>query len=254
MKTKVNLVMAEFGSKRQNSNQKTFESLNVGRNKFNPSLDSFISYFGNQEDVELSVTIYTDQDYTNDDELLTFVKKEPFYDPGHPRFGWRCNDYYKVLALLESQADIAISLDSDMMIVSPEVRSIIPITEKFGVALPINPRMLVRVDGNIGQDGCKTRVYDESNGNSLSTNMSPISFDTSNQRARSLLEEYCIQMKEDPVRGPLAMWRAQWETGVNPYVLPVQWCVCNQDCGIGDEIMLHLGNQPVIDHYMREKK
>ncbi len=253
MKTKVNLVMAEFGSKRQNSNQSTFESLNVGRNKFNPSLDSFLSHFSNFPDIDLSVTIYTDQDYKIDDPMVRFLKKQPFYDSSHPRFGWRCNDYYKVLALLESDADIAISLDSDMMIVSPEVKTIIPITQKFGVTLPINPRMLVKYDGNIGQDGCTTRTYDESNGNGLSTNMSPISFDTKNDRARKLLEEYCNQMIKDPVRGPLAMWRAQWESGVNPYVLPVQWCVCNQDCGIGNEIMLHLGNQPVIDYYMKEK-
>ncbi len=254
MKTKVNLVMAEFGSQRQNSNQQTFGAMNVGRNKFNPSLDSFLTYFGDDKNIDLSVTIYTDQDYTIDDPLVKFVKKEPFYDPNHPRFGWRCNDYYKVLALLESKADIAISLDSDMLITSPEVKTIIPLTEKFGIALPINPRMLVRYDGNIGQDGCKTKTYDESNGNGLSTNMSPISFNTSDERARKLLEEYCNQMKEDPVRGPFAMWRAQWETGINPYILPVQWCVCNQDCGIGNEIMLHLGNQPVIDHYMRGKK
>jgi hypothetical protein len=114
--------------------------------------------------------------------------------------------------------------------------------------------MLVRVDGDIGQDGCKNKTYDESNGNGFSTNMSPITLDTSNNRARTLLEEYTIHMEVEPVRGPLAMWRAQWSSGINPYVLPVQWCVCNQDVGIGNEIMLHLGNQPVIDHYMQEKK
>jgi hypothetical protein len=253
MKTKVNLVMAEFGSERRNSNQKTFESLSVGRNKFNPSLDSFLSYFDNDEGIELSVTIYTDQDYNNDDPAIKFVKKEPFYDQSHPRYGWRCNDYYKVLALLESEADIAISLDSDMLIVSPEVKTLIPLTKKFGVTLPVNPRMLVKYDGNIGQDGSPTKTYDDSNGNGLSTNMSPISFDTTSDRGRILLEEYCNQMTKDPVRGPLAMWRAQWESEINPYVLPVQWCICNQDCGIGNEIILHLGNQPVIDHYIKKE-
>ncbi len=254
MKTKVNLVMAEFGSKRQNSNQSSFESLSVGRDKFNPSLDSFLSHFSGHPDIDVSVTIYTDQDYKNNDASLEFVKRDPIFDPDHPRYGWRCNDYYKVQALLESTADIAISLDSDMLVVSPEALTIIPITKKFGVTLPANPRMLVRVDGDIGQDGCKNKTYDESNGNGFSTNMSPITFDTSNTRARSLLEEYTIHMEVEPVRGPLAMWRAQWSSGINPYVLPVQWCVCNQDVGIGNEIMLHLGNQPVIDHYMQEKK
>jgi len=250
---KVDLVMAEFGSKRQNSNHQTFNNLNVGRDKFNPTLDSFIKYFSNIEGVEFSVSIYTDQDYTSQDESLTFIKKDPFFNPNHPRYGWRCNDYYKVQALLESDADIAISLDSDMLIVSQEVETIIPLTKKFGIALPANPRMLVRVDGNIGSDGCITKKYDDSRGNGFSTNMSPIAFDTKNTRARTLLEEYSRHMIEDPVRGPLAMWRAQWTSGINPYVLPVQWCICNQDCGIGNEIILHLGNQPVIDHYLKDK-
>ena len=254
MTVKVNLVMAEFGQNRQNSNKHAFKDFNVGRSKFNPTLDSFIKYFSNIEQVELSVSIYTDQNYKSQDKFLNFVKKEPFFDPKHPRYGWRCNDYYKVQALLESDADIAISLDSDMLIVSPEVETIIPLTQKFGITLPANPRMLVKVDGNIGSDGNKNKKYDNSGGNGFSTNMSPISFDTKNKRARTLLEEYSRHMIEDPVRGPLAMWRAQWSSGINPYILPVQWCICNQDCGIGNEIILHLGNQPVIDYYLKEQK
>ena len=47
MTVKVNLVMAEFGQNRQNSNKHAFKNFNVGRSKFNPTLDSFIKYFSN---------------------------------------------------------------------------------------------------------------------------------------------------------------------------------------------------------------
>ena len=136
-----------------------------------------------------------------------------------------------------------------MFILNSEALTLIPMTKKFGVCLPANPRFLVNIDGNIGADGNMSRQYDDSNGNGFANNMSPISFDTSNPRARSLLEEYCNQMENNPVRGPLAMWRAQWETGVNPYLLPYQWCVCKSHCGIGNEIMLHVGHKEVAEYY-----
>ncbi len=243
MKTKVNLVMAEFGVKRNNAGGNKLSN----KDRLNPSLDSFLRVFKG-EDIQVSVTVYTDQDH-QDSNNIKYVKKDPIYNSKHPRFGWRCNDYYKVLALLESDGDIAISLDSDMFVLSKEALSILSLTKKFGVCLPANPRLLVSIDGNIGADGNITRQYDNSNGNGFANNMSPISFDTSNSRSRTLLREYCNQMENNPVRGPLAMWRAQWETGINPYLLPYQWCVCKSHCGIGDEIMLHVGHKEVAEYY-----
>jgi len=239
--------MAEFGSKRNNAGgMQLFEE-----DRLNPSLNSFLNVFANSEH-QINVTVYTDQDF-QDTDLIKFIKKKPFFDPEHPRFGWRSNDYYKVLALLESPADLAISLDSDMYVASREALSIIALTKKFGICLPANPRNLVKIDGNIGSDGNRSRVYDESSGNGFANNMSPISFDPANSRARILLEEYCKLMQNDPVRGPLAMWRASWNSGVNPYFLPYQWCVCKSHVGIGNEIMLHVGHREVAQFYFRKK-
>lgn len=244
MKTKINLVMAEFGSSRSNAGGARLSN----QDRLNPTFDSFMRVFKSDTNYKVSVTVYTDQNY-QDTDLIKFVKKDPIFNPYHKRFGWRCNDYYKVLALTESDADIAISLDSDMFVMSEQAKTIVPLTKKFGVCLPANPRLLVKKDGDIGTDGQAGKNYDPSNGNGFANNMSPISFDTSNSRARLLLEEYCNQMEKDPVRGPLAMWRAQWNTGVNPYLLPYQWCVCSAHCGIGEEIMLHVGHPEVAKHY-----
>ena len=243
MKTKVNLVMAEFGVSRNNAGGNNLSN----NDRLNPSLDSFLRVFQNK-DTDVSVTVYTDQ-HREDTDNIKYIKKDPIYDPRHPRFGWRCNDYYKVLALLESDADIAISLDSDMFVLNSQALTLLDITKKFGVCLPANPRSLVKIDGNIGIDGNRSGHYDSSKGNGFANNMSPIGFDTSSPRARILLEEYCRQMKNDPVRGPLAMWRAQWESGVNPYLLPYQWCVCKSHCGIGNEIILHVGHKEIAEYY-----
>lgn len=240
---KINLVMAEFGRHRSNAGGGNLSN----HDRLNPTLDSFMKFF-DKEEADISVTVYTDQDY-EDTSLISYVKKKPIFNLNHKRFGWRCNDYYKVLALLESTADIAISLDSDMQIVSDESLSIVPLTEKFGVCLPANPRFLVKVDGDLGADGQATGEYDSSRGNGFANNMSPISFDTKNKRARTLLEEYCNQMISSPARGPLVMWRAQWATGINPYLLPYQWCVCSEARGLGNEIMLHVGHREVEDYY-----
>lgn len=165
----------------------------------------------------------------------------------HERWGWRMNDYYKVRMLLDSQADIAISFDADMRIVSRDA-SLLPLfAERFGLCLPANPRHLVRVDTTIGADS--DRMLDETNGAGYAYNCSPIALNLHNERAVNCARTYCELMIENPVRGPLAWWRAAWKTGYAPYLLPPQWCVCEKDIGCGDEIILHDGHEAVRRHY-----
>lgn len=172
--------------------------------------------------------------------------KGPF-DPNHPRYGWRMNDYWQMRGLLESPADIAIALDADMQIVSHDVRTIIPLVKKFGLCLTVNPRNLVRVDTLVGADS--DQKLDETNGTGYALNSALIAFDTSNARARELLKEAASQMEINPVRAPLAYWRAIYKTGFFPCLLPPQWCVCGGDEGIGNEIILHIGHESIRNHY-----
>ena len=94
---------------------------------------------------------------------------------------------------------------------------------------------------------------DVTRGNGMSNNMSPISFFTKSEAGRKLLEHYCKEMEVHPVRGPLAMWRAIWKSGVNPYMLPFQWCVCDMSVGISDVIILHTGHKKVSDYYLEDE-
>lgn len=165
----------------------------------------------------------------------------------NPRWGFRMNDYYKVQKLLESDADIAISFDADMHIVSNYVEVLPRLAERFGLCMPANPRKLVRVDTLIGADG--DRVLDETYGTGYAMNCSPIALNLHNKYAVDCAEQFCRIMESNPVRGPLAWWRAAWSTGYNPYLLPPQWCVCREDIGIGNEIILHIGHDEVKRHY-----
>ncbi len=165
-----------------------------------------------------------------------------------PRFGWRMNDFHKVRALLDSGADIAISFDADMRIVNREDARTLPLlAERFGLCLPMNPRYMVRVDTQIGADS--DGVIDETRGCGLSLNCSPIALYLHNKEAVACAEEYCRLMLRNPVRGPLAWWRAIWACGWFPCVLAPQWCVCEADIGCGNEICLHVGHEKVRAHY-----
>ena len=248
---KIELVMAEFGSGRTNMGGNTFE----GTQRLDPTLTTFTKYFD-----DVSLTLYTDTEF----EIVTDIPiniinvKDSIYDnnfissAGEHRLGNRCNDYYKVKGLLESKADFAISMDSDMYVVSDEVKTLLPLTEKFGICLPENPRLQVRFDGIRGMDADYTLDEDPTRGNGMSNNMSPISLFTKSENGRKLLEYYCKEMEEHPVRGPLAMWRAIWKSGVNPYMLPFQWCVCDMNVGINDVIILHTGHKKVSDYYLED--
>jgi hypothetical protein len=205
---------------------------------------------------EADIQVFTDAD----------VPRIPQFEG--PRYGWRANDYWKVRKMLDSGADVAMCFDADMRIVDREAARTLPLlAERFGICLPINPRYLVKVDGTVGADtnwqpDCAEHRYDKSRGNGPSVNCSPIaiSFSFSFSRAVSrgilypgvdLAEAYCVEMLDDPARGPIAWWRAMWHSGISPLILPPQWCVCEKHIGIGNEIILHEGHEKVKRHYAK---
>ena len=172
----------------------------------------------------------------------------PRWQRTHPRYGWRMQDYWKVRKLLDSGADIAISFDEDMRIVNREDARVLPLlAEQFGLCLPLNPRYLVRVDTQIGADS--DGVLDETRGCGLSLNCSPIALNLNDYAASVCAENYCDEMLAHPVRGPLCWWRAIWQCGFWPCVLPPQFCVCQEHIGCGNEIIIHEGHDKVKRHY-----
>ena len=245
----IEFIFSEFGD-RSVSNQKWVG--NIGR--LDPTYSSVKEYFP-----EAKLTLYTDREelintYKDVNVNLIDVNSSPFSKSNH-RWGWHCCDYYEAMGLLNSKADIAISVDSDLMFISNEVRTLIPIIKKFGICVPTNERQLVKVDGiyTRGNDGDYYLDEDETRGNLLTYDLWWAGFHTKNKRGRIWLEEFCRLMETNPKRAPLQMSRAAWNTGVYPYSAPIQWGVGSGHVGCGNEIILHVGHVNVQDHYLEHR-
>ncbi|HEX5002390.1 MAG TPA: hypothetical protein VFW78_07825 [Bacteroidia bacterium] len=232
----VEFIFSEFGVKRRNGGGDHLDKLD----RLEPSLTSIKRYFP-----DAIFTVYSDFDLKM--AGVTLKKVVSPLDTNHPRFGYRSSDLFKFVGLMESKADLAIAMDSDMFIVSENVSYIRPITQRFGFCAPMNPRVLVKTDSIIGMDG--SSIIDESGGYGFAINTTPLSFYTKNSRARKYLEACVNIMHLSPARAPLIMWQAMWESGFTPYLLPPQWCVCETQESIGDEIILHVGHRRIIDYY-----
>ena len=167
---------------------------------------------------------------------------------GCNRWGNVMNDYWKVKKLIDADGyDVAIAFDADIKIISDKVQAIFPLVKKFGLCLPANPRKLVKIDTEIGSGS--DQGLDDTLGMGYAFNMTPVAVDRNNPLAMDTLRVYCDSLRLNPVRGPLAMWRACFETGFFPCLLPPQWCVCAEDVGIGNEIILHTGHKKVREYY-----
>lgn len=243
------IIFAEFGS-RTASNQPTFSA----KYRLDPTYTSVKKYFP-----EANLILYTDRpeigEVYPDVEIKEIKAEDTPFDRTHPKWGGFCCDYYEAKGLLQSQADMAISLDSDLMFVSDEVKTLIPITKKFGVCVPTNERQLVKVDSiyTRGNNGDYHIGEDDSRGNILTYDLWWMSVDKSNDRANQYLIELVNLMKSTQLRAPLQMTRAAWNTGIYPYSMPIQWGVGVGHVGCKNEIILHVGHTAVQDHYLKRR-
>ena len=246
----VEFIFSEFGLRSTANQPDSF----TDEYRLDPTYSSVKEFFP-----EAKLTLYTDieelgKNYPDVEVRLVDIDESPFTKSNH-RWGWHCCDYYEAKGLLESTADVAISVDSDLMFVSSDVRTILPITKRFGVCVPTNERQMVKVDGihTRGNDGDYHLDEDESKGNLLTYDLWWCSFDVSDNRGRAWLGEFCRLMETNPKRAPLQMSRASWNTGIHPYSMPQQWGVGSGYIGCGNEIILHVGHTNVQDHYLERR-
>ena len=248
------IIFAEFGD-RSKANQKW--NSNIGR--LDPTYSQIKKYFP-----EAKIVCYTDDSSISNDydvEVRLVDSNDTPFDrnyregSGKLKWGYHCCDYYQVQGLLDSKADIAISIDSDLMFVSDEVKTLLPIIKKFGICCPQNERQLVKIDGlySRGNDGDYHIGEDESGGNILTYDLWWIGYNTKDERGKKWLKEFQRLMETNPKRGPLQLSRASWNTGIYPYSTPIQWSVGSGHVGCGNEIILHVGHTNVQDHYLEER-
>lgn len=235
---KIEFLFSEFGEQRVNGGGVDFEDLGT---RLDPSLQSLRKYFPNAK-----YTVYSDFDLKIDGVNLIKVQS-PVAQPEHPRYGYRTADYFKFLSLTESDADFRCVLDSDMKIVSSDVIALIHLTRKFGFCVPYNDRQLLRQDMIWSQD--TQPIEDESLGLGHSYNQSPMTLWKDDERGNTFYKKCAELMKKAPSRSSLVMWKTAWETGIYPYILPKQWCLCDGNEGLGEEVILHVGHHKIKKYY-----
>jgi hypothetical protein len=160
---------------------------------------------------------------------------------------WKMGDYADWTNILKSNADVAISMDADLLIVSEKARAILPLVQKFGFCVAASGRYTVEVDTRIGtgSDG----KLDDSLGQGYAVCNGFFACNPKLERVKRFFECAARLKLEQQARGPLTFWRAMWETGIYPYILPQQWCVCADKVGIGGEIILHTKDKEIKDFY-----
>ena len=234
----INLILCHFGKGRHNAGG---NSLSNYASVLDPAMSTFKKAFP-----EAKVTLYTDVfDEIEGIEVVKVTDHPGRVGESSPRLGWRLADYYRAYGLLKSEG-FSVYLDSDMFIKNPALfRTSKEITKKFGICVPANSRDLVAIDGAIGADSNYKQGEDPSMGTGYISNASPIMYWSESERAKTFLQTYCDLFEKSPVRGPINIWRAAWESGINPYMLPLQWCVCKGDLQVSNPICLHVGHKEV---------
>jgi hypothetical protein len=160
---------------------------------------------------------------------------------------YHMGDYQDWLGLSRSDADVAVAFDADLHIVSDKVKAIIPLVNKFGFCIAASGRFTVEKDTKIGADS--DQQIDDSLGTGFSMCNAFLAINPKDERAVHLLSTALDLMRTKPLRGPLILWRAIWLTGIYPYILPQQWCVCQDLINIDDPIIVHGGDKPIREKY-----
>lgn len=234
----IEFCFSEFGEQRVNAGGASFTL----QNRLDPSISTLKKYFP-----EAKYSVYSDFDLQIQGVNLNRIVASPVPEKDHERYLYRTADYFKFKSLLESDADFCCVLDTDMFVVSEDIYSLVYLTEKFGFCAPYNSRNLLRKDMKISLDTGK--IDDLSNALGHSYNQSPMTLWKNHPQGMAFYKKCCEIMLKEPSRASLVMWKAARETGFSPYLLPQQWCVCADDVGIGNEIMLHVGHQKVAEYY-----
>lgn len=237
---KINFYFSEFGEDRVNSGGE----LLLNESRLNPTLKSIRKYFP-----QARIIVYTNFDLKEENIEIIKIEDSPFIDTNSSHKGYHIADYYKFYALANATGDFNCVIDSDMDIVSSNITALIAMTEKFGFCVPHNNRQSMVKDMRLSQNTIE--IDDESKGLGYSYNQSPMTIWENDKRGREFYTQCYLELVKHPAKASFSMWKAAWETGIYPYVLPKEWCLCIGDEGIGDEVVLHVGHDSVKKYYKR---
>ncbi len=233
----IEFCFSEFGKNRVNAGGNHFTG-----SRLDPSISTLKRFFP-----KAKYTVYSDFDLEIPGVNLIKIVTSPIKNDNHPRHFYRVADYFKFKSLLNSEADFKCVIDSDMFAVSEEIYRLVYLTQTFGACAPYNTRNLLLQDMSKSLD--TKEIADLSNGFGHSYNQSPMTLWKNFEPGEQFYNACCNWMIKEPSRASRVMWNAAKETGFSPYLLPAQFCVCEGDIGVGNEVMLHVGHPKVAEYY-----
>lgn len=240
----IEFIFSEFKENRVNAGGADLTNYS----RLDPSLSTLKHYFPSAK-----FTVYSDFDLQIEGVNLQKIEKPALVNKNnHPRYYYHLADYYKFQGMLDSKADIAISIDSDMFVFSEEIYRLIILTKKFGFCVPNSSALSMNFEIKTSLD--TVPIYDDSNGFGTTVNITPMTFFTQSNDGRLFYEECCKIFETEPSRASIVMWKAAWNTSKFPYLLPKEFCVCRGSEGIGDEVLLHVGHPSVAKYYNISEK
>ena len=150
---------------------------------------------------------------------------------GSYREGIRNSNYFKVFKALEYDTSVCL-LDDDMLIVNKHFVDGFDIAERFGAAVPLNPRVYVKYN-MMGAD-VQQKDLDElrlmvAPLYAPACNFSPFFVYPRIENAKIFLMTLLDELLSNVCRGTLAIWKASWRSGFCPVYLPEQYCVCGSN-------------------------
>lgn len=246
----VEFIFSEFGDRSRTHHFHTLKKYGE-KYRLDPTYSSIKQFFP-----DAKITVYTDREHIADvypDVEIRKIDMDACPFSGLERCSNYCNDYYQADGLLKSKSDVAVSVDCDIMFVSDNIKTLLPITKKFGFCIPQNPRQLVKKDGVNGKDGNYEIGEDESLGNILTYDLWWMSLYTKSKNGRIFYENFMKSISDKPARGPLHLTRTAWNTGIYPYAMPIQWAVSEHHVGCKHEIIVNMDSFKAQDYYLEER-
>ena len=202
----------------------------------------------------MPVVLYTDKVHKDLDTHQRIIPQDALLWRDSPRWGIRNCNLWSAKACLEEFDSVCV-LNDDMRIVHGAWVDGFQLAERFGCAVPLNPRIYVKYNAM----GADTSPQDLKNLGSDSPlygpacNVSPLFFSRKWSRAVEFMEGYieCLKVCN---RGTLAFWMASWRTGFTPVYLPEQWCVCEGNAKYIRDYKKHLQGkdisiEPIMLHW-----
>lgn len=202
-----------------------------------------VASFGNRDEQIMSLVANLRKYWPGDMPIILYTDRERtfLHDPhvhhriivakdllwkDHPRWPIRNTNLWLARAARDEDFNAVCCLNDDMRVCGSESLDGFALAEKFGICVPINPRVYVKYNA-MGADTTKKhqteiklRIM-----HAPACNVSPM-FVRRGPSSFPLLDRYAMIMERgECYRGTLAFWLASYRSGVCPLYLPEQWCV-----------------------------